>query len=196
MPSFWIVATEKVGYSWIWQRKRVRRFGKIEGHVLGLVQMYSTYWRWSVTLRYSPMRTELGKIWYHLTGVALSSSSWNFQKNLCYPPFWCLNLRRGLQVSQIFSSSSDAIPLLGNNSWFQMIETGFRWEVLGLSQDGAFILFENLSVNSLKGDLSNATTFNPPLFSLVNTFKSFFEICLKTCLFFWISKGLAGSLLF
>jgi hypothetical protein len=33
-------------------------------------------------------------------------------------------------------------------------------------------LFENLSVNSLKGDLSNATTVNPPLFSLVNTFKT------------------------
>ncbi len=32
-------------------------------------------------------------------------------------------------------------------------------------------LFENHSVNSLEGDLSNATTFNPPLFSLVNTFK-------------------------
>jgi hypothetical protein len=32
-------------------------------------------------------------------------------------------------------------------------------------------LFENLSVNSLKGDLLNATTFKPPLFSLVNTFK-------------------------
>ncbi len=48
-----------------------------------------------------------------------------------------------------------------------------RWEVLGLLQDGAFTdLFENLSVNSLKGDLSNATTFNPPLFSMVNTFKT------------------------
>jgi hypothetical protein len=32
-------------------------------------------------------------------------------------------------------------------------------------------LLENLSVNSLKGDLSNATTVSPPLFSLVNTFK-------------------------
>jgi hypothetical protein len=54
-----------------------------------------------------------------------------------------------------------------------MTETGFA-EVIGLSQDGAFInLFENLSVNSLKGDLSNATTFNPPLFSLVNTFNVF-----------------------
>ncbi len=41
--------------------------------------------------------------------------------------------------------------------------------------DGACTdLYENLSVNSFKGDLSNATTFNPPLFSLVNTFKSLF----------------------
>jgi hypothetical protein len=47
-----------------------------------------------------------------------------------------------------------------------------RGAVLGLSQDGACTdLFENLSVNSLKGDLSNDTTFKPPLFSLVNTFK-------------------------
>ncbi len=47
-----------------------------------------------------------------------------------------------------------------------------RWVVLGLLQDGAFTdLVENLSVNSLKGDLSNATTFNPPLFPLDNTFK-------------------------
>jgi hypothetical protein len=32
-------------------------------------------------------------------------------------------------------------------------------------------LVKNISVNSLEGDLSNATPFNPPLFSLVNTFK-------------------------
>jgi hypothetical protein len=31
-------------------------------------------------------------------------------------------------------------------------------------------LFENFSVNSLTGDLSNNTIANPPLFSLVNTF--------------------------
>ncbi len=31
-------------------------------------------------------------------------------------------------------------------------------------------MFENFSENGLKGDLSNATTFNPCLFSLVNTF--------------------------
>jgi hypothetical protein len=54
-----------------------------------------------------------------------------------------------------------------------MAEIGFaEYLVLGLLQDGAFTyLFENLSVNSLKEDISNATTFNPPLFSLVNTFK-------------------------
>jgi hypothetical protein len=51
-----------------------------------------------------------------------------------------------------------------------------RWAVLDLSQDGACTeSFYNLSVNSLKGVLSNATTFkfNPPLFSLVNTFLEF-----------------------
>ncbi len=54
-----------------------------------------------------------------------------------------------------------------------------RWVVLGLPQDGACTdLFENLSEISLKGDLSNATTFNPHLFSLVNTFN-------KDCL--WIT---------
>jgi hypothetical protein len=33
-------------------------------------------------------------------------------------------------------------------------------------------LFENFRENSLKRDLSNGTTANPPLFSLVNTFKA------------------------
>jgi hypothetical protein len=42
-----------------------------------------------------------------------------------------------------------------------------RWIVLGLSEDGACTDFsEHLSVNNLKGDLSNATTSNPPFFSL------------------------------
>jgi hypothetical protein len=46
-----------------------------------------------------------------------------------------------------------------------------RWVVLGLPQAGACTdLLENLSEISLKGDLSNATTFNPPHFSSVNTF--------------------------
>jgi hypothetical protein len=48
----------------------------------------------------------------------------------------------------------------------------FRGTVLGLSQDGACTdSFENFRENSLKGDLSNDITFNPPLFLLVNTFK-------------------------
>ncbi len=53
----------------------------------------------------------------------------------------------------------------------------FKWQKqgslssFGLLQDGACTdLVENLSVNSLKGDLSNNTTRNPPQFSLVNTF--------------------------
>jgi hypothetical protein len=51
-----------------------------------------------------------------------------------------------------------------------------RWAVLGLLQDGACTdFFKNLSENSLKGDLSNATTLNPPLFSLVDTFNKLFE---------------------
>ncbi len=48
-----------------------------------------------------------------------------------------------------------------------------RWLVLGLSQDGTCIdLYENHSENSLKRDLLNDNTVNPPLFSLVNTFKT------------------------
>ena len=48
-----------------------------------------------------------------------------------------------------------------------------RWVVLGLSQDRAWTdLAENLSENNLKGDLSNTATFNPPFFSLVNTFNT------------------------
>ncbi len=60
--------------------------------------------------------------------------------------------------------------------WKQLLFANYRnrvhWVVLGLSQDGACTdLFENFSENSLKGDLSNDTTLNQPLFSLVNTFK-------------------------
>jgi hypothetical protein len=48
-----------------------------------------------------------------------------------------------------------------------------RGAVLGLSHDGASKkLFEKIRENSLKRDLSNDTTANPPLFSLVNTFKA------------------------
>ncbi len=67
--------------------------------------------------------------------------------------------------------SSDA----GKQFFIANEKNRLRWVVLGLSQDGACIdLFENRSENSLMEDLSNITTFNPPLFSLVNTFKRIF----------------------
>ena len=47
-----------------------------------------------------------------------------------------------------------------------------RWAVFGLLLDEDWTdLLENFSVNSLKWGLSNDTITNPPLFSLVNTFK-------------------------
>ncbi len=69
-------------------------------------------------------------------------------------------------------SQPETMLLFANNYWMQMQETGVRWVVSGLPQDGACTdLFKNLSEISLKEDLSYATTFNQPLFSLVNTFK-------------------------
>ncbi len=61
---------------------------------------------------------------------------------------------------------------IGNQLLFANNRNRFRWVVLCLSQDGACTdSFENFRENSLKGDLSNDITVNPPLFSLVNTFK-------------------------
>jgi hypothetical protein len=61
--------------------------------------------------------------------------------------------------------------VIGKQLLFANDRNRVRGEVLGLSQDGACTdLFENFSVTSLKGYLSKATTFKPPLFSLVNTF--------------------------
>ncbi len=61
---------------------------------------------------------------------------------------------------------------IGIQLFFANNRNTVRGAVLGLSQDGACTdLFENLNVNSLKGYLSNTTTFKPPLFSLVNAFK-------------------------
>jgi hypothetical protein len=49
--------------------------------------------------------------------------------------------------------------------------------VLCLSQDGACTdSLENFCENSLKGDLSNDITLNPPVFSLVGTFKNVFDL--------------------
>ncbi len=62
-----------------------------------------------------------------------------------------------------------------------------RWVVLEPLQDGACTdFFEILSENSLKGDLSNATTFNPPHWSIpLNFLLSFFKLvawCHSFCL--------------
>ncbi len=46
-------------------------------------------------------------------------------------------------------------------------------------------LYENRSENSLKGDPSNDTTDNPPLFSLVNTFNG--------CCYFTVDSAMAAS---
>ncbi len=55
---------------------------------------------------------------------------------------------------------------IGTHILFANNRNSVRGTVLSLSQDGACTdLFKNLSVNSLKGDLSNTTTFKPPLFS-------------------------------
>jgi hypothetical protein len=68
-----------------------------------------------------------------------------------------------------FSSDVGKQLLIGND------RNTVRWLVLSLSQDGACMdLYENHSENSLKGDLSNDATVNPPLFPLVNTFKCLF----------------------
>jgi hypothetical protein len=64
--------------------------------------------------------------------------------------------------------------LIGNDYCMQIIETAFAEysTVLALSKDMVCTDFvENFSLNSLKGDLTIDTTFNPPLFSLVNTFE-------------------------
>ncbi len=75
----------------------------------------------------------------------------------------------GMQVSWIFSYSSDATTLFGNNYWLhkQSSLNSFR----PLKEWGLHRFLKNLSKNILKADQSNNTKFNPPLFSLVNTFK-------------------------
>ncbi len=61
---------------------------------------------------------------------------------------------------------------IGKQLLFANNRNRVRRVVLCLSQDGACTdSFENFRENSLKGDLSNDITLNPPFFSLVNTFK-------------------------
>jgi hypothetical protein len=52
-----------------------------------------------------------------------------------------------------------------------------RWAVLDLLQDRVCTdLFENHNMESLKRDLPKGATFNPPLFSLVNSFKRIYYL--------------------
>ncbi len=44
------------------------------------------------------------------------------------------------------------------------------------------IFFQNLSVNSLKHDQYNDTTYNPPIFSLDNAFKRIIDFYIHACL--------------
>jgi len=54
---------------------------------------------------------------------------------------------------------------IGKQELFPNVRNRVLGAVLGRSQDGACTnLFENLNVNSLMGDLSNATTFSPFFF--------------------------------
>ncbi len=70
-------------------------------------------------------------------------------------------------------SQPDTMLILGYSYCFANNRNRVHGAVLDLSRVGACTdLFQNLSVNSLKGDLSNTTTFKPPLFSLVNTFNA------------------------
>jgi hypothetical protein len=72
----------------------------------------------------------------------------------------------------VYDVKSASQPDIGKQLLFANDRSRVRGAVLGLSQDGARTdLFQNLSVNSLKRDLSDVTTFKPTLFSLVNTFK-------------------------
>jgi hypothetical protein len=112
--------------------------------------------------------------------VRIGSPSKFFSNNATIPcDIWSVDKEpiAMLKFTMWHASFADFFIQLRRNTviWKQLLfandRNRVRGAVLGLSQDGACTdLFENLSVNSLKGDLSNATTFKPPLFSLVNTF--------------------------
>ncbi len=66
-------------------------------------------------------------------------------------------------------TNSNTTNNFSSDVWKQLLYANDRnrvpWVVIGLSQDGACIdLFENHSEKSLKGDLTNDTTVNRPLF--------------------------------
>jgi hypothetical protein len=69
-------------------------------------------------------------------------------------------------------SQPDTSPILENNYCLQIVETGFAEQFYVSYRMGPCTnLCDHFREISLKRDLSNDTTVNPPLFSLVNTFK-------------------------
>jgi hypothetical protein len=98
----------------------------------------------------------------------------------------------GEPILGVISNIGRTIPLLQISVWcgkfvvaghdadigiqllFSNNRSRVRWAVLDLSrgmEPACTDLFENISENSLKEDLSNDIKFNPPLFSFANTFK-------------------------
>ncbi len=76
-----------------------------------------------------------------------------------------------MQVSRIFFIKLRRYTTIWKQLLFANDTSRARRAVLGLSQDWACTdSFENFRKNSIKGDLSNNITLNPPHFSLVNTF--------------------------
>ncbi len=69
-------------------------------------------------------------------------------------------------------SQPDTIASLGINYCLQIIETCFAEWFYASHTWACTDSFENFREISLKGDLSNDITLNPPLFSLVNTFNA------------------------
>jgi hypothetical protein len=72
---------------------------------------------------------------------------------------------------KVCRSPTLTIALSGNNYSLQIIETGFAKQFYASHRVGPASICLKIHEYSLKQDLSNDTTDNPPLFSLVNTFK-------------------------
>jgi hypothetical protein len=70
------------------------------------------------------------------------------------------------------------MPLIGHNLHIvcKLQETNFADFFSPLTGWGLHRFFENLSIISLKQDLSIDVTFYPPLFSLDNTFNEVFSL--------------------
>ncbi len=111
------------------------------------------------------MRKKVGWMLYYSIGLVLSYSRWDFQTKRFrpFPRGQKVHIEPWLYYLNIIIFFKHSI----NIGLKQASLSSFK----PLSQDEVWTdFFEILSVNSLKGDLSNMTTVNPPLFSLVNKF--------------------------